>query len=397
MLETGIPQKGERVVRLADGRDFNFQIFIFSAGEQNDKKILAGRAVRIPEKYAVEKQLREANDQLLLLSRAASNAIWEWDIRKDQIFRNESLLDMIGYPFGETSGLEWWIQRIHEDDRQRVDEKVKLAISEKQVSWEESYQFLCKDGSYKHICDRGYIMYDEGVPVKMIGSLQDMTTLKDLENRLTEERMRRQKEISETVIQVQERERNRIGHELHDNVNQILTTVMLFVNMLNAEKESEKQVKSKIHEYVCLSIEEIRKLSRELVEPKMKEAGLIESIRLLIEDIHISNALRINFSFDSEVELTTNAKKVTLFRIVQEQLKNILKHSKASEARIGLLREKNSLCLSISDNGVGFDANQTYRGIGLSNIHERTRFYNGNVEIQSTAGEGCKLYISIPA
>ena len=240
-------------------------------------------------------------------------------------------------------------------------------------------------------------MYDEGVPVKMIGSLQDMTTLKDLENRLTEERMRRQKEISETVIQVQERERNRIGHELHDNVNQILTTVMLFVNMLNAEKESEKHVKSKIHEYVCLSIEEIRKLSRELVEPKMKEAGLIESIRLLIEDIHISNALRINFSFDSEVELTTNAKKVTLFRIVQEQLKNILKHSKASEARIGLLREKNSLCLSISDNGVGFDANQTYRGIGLSNIHERTRFYNGNVEIQSTAGEGCKLYISIPA
>jgi signal transduction histidine kinase len=304
---------------------------------------------------------------------------------------------MIGYPIENTRGLAWWLQRIHPEDRERVTEKVKLTAESKQLSWEDSYRFKCADDSYKHIRDRGFIFYENELPVKMIGSLQDISDLKDLENRLTEEIITKQKEISELVIQGQERERTRIGHELHDNINQILTTIKLFMEMINPAKEDEKEIKKKVVDYLLTAIEEIRKLSKELVVPRLKENGLVESIRSLIDDIHIAQVMKISFTHDFDNELLNAGKKVTLFRIVQEQLKNILKYSQASEANIYLQCKNGEVQLTIKDNGVGFDPAHTYQGIGLSNIHERTKFYNGFVNIQSAKGQGCTLTVTMPA
>ena len=90
-------------------------------------------------------------------------------------------------------------------------------------------------------------------------------------------------------------------------------------------------------------------------------------------------------------------KKVTLFRIVQEQLKNIIKHSQASKVDIYLENKEGNTQLMIKDNGIGFDTKQTHSGIGLSNIYERTRFYNGTVDIQTSPGNGCTIVVTIPA
>jgi signal transduction histidine kinase len=231
----------------------------------------------------------------------------------------------------------------------------------------------------------------------MIGSLQDITNLRDLENQLVAEKLERQKEISETVIRVQEKERTRIGHELHDNVNQLLSTTKLLVDMLKPTGDEEIQIKAKSTDYILMAIEEIRKLSKELVAPQLKENGLIDSIRVLIDDIHLATPLKIRFTHDQDCDLASQGKKVTLFRIVQEQLKNILKHSQATHVDIYLQSRDEEIQLTVRDNGVGFDAAQTHRGIGLSNIYERTRFYNGTVEIDSTPGKGCTIEVAIPA
>jgi signal transduction histidine kinase len=105
--------------------------------------------------------------------------------------------------------------------------------------------------NYKPMRDKGYVVYENGLPIKMIGSLQDVTDLKNLENKLMEEKLARQKEISETVIRVQERERTRIGHELHDNVNQILSTVRMFVDMLTPSGKEEQILKRKALNISC--------------------------------------------------------------------------------------------------------------------------------------------------
>lgn len=396
VLKTGQPVEFIEKAKWADGTDFIFHVNIFPIEGFHGRKRVGGNAVNLSEKYAVEKQLREANDRLLLLSRATSDAIWEWDMQTGYVFRNDALMDMVGYHVEATKGLSWWLRRIHPEDRNRVTDKIKEATDKGQHSWEDRYHFKCADGTYKYIQDRGFVVYENGLPVKMIGSLQDITDLKELENQLMEEKLERQKEISETVIRAQEKERTRLGHELHDNVNQILSTTKLFVDLLTPSSKEEKEIKTKSIEYILMAIEEIRKLSRDLVAPQLKGDGLVDSIRTLVDDIHLSNVVRIKFTHDNENDLLSPGKKVTLFRIVQEQLKNIIRHSQATQVDIFLQCKDARTQLVIKDNGCGFDPTQTARGIGLSNIYDRTRFYNGTVDIQTSTGNGCTLSIIIP-
>jgi PAS domain S-box-containing protein len=397
VLETGLPVETVEKIKWADGTNSIFHVNIFPVQGVNGKKMVGGHAINLTDRYAVEKQLREANDRLLLLSRTTSDAIWEWDMQSGHIFRNDALMDMIGYQQENAKGLSWWLRRIHPEDRNRVTDTIKDATDKGKHSWEEEYRFKCADDIYKYIHDRGYVVYENGLPVKMIGSLQDVSGLKDLQYKLTEEKLERQREISETVIKVQEKERTRFGHELHDNVNQILSTVKLFADMLTPATKEEKKIKAKIIEYVMMAIDEIRKLSKELVVPQLHGEGLVKSIRKMVDDIHLSKSIKIKFTHDHENDLLTNGKKVTLFRIVQEQMKNILIHSNARHVDIYLHCKEGNTQLIIKDDGIGFNPKQTHQGIGLSNIYERTRFYNGNVDIQTSPGKGCTLTVTIPS
>jgi PAS domain S-box-containing protein len=396
VFETGTPIKFVEKVKFADGTKYVSHINIFPVSGLNGKKLIGGHAVNLPDTSRIETELREANERLLILNRATTNAIWEWDMQTGRIFRNEALMEMIGYQPDDSKGLSWWLRRIHMEDRNRVSDKVKEATETYQHSWQEEYRFKCADGQYKHIQDKGFVIYENGLPIKMIGSLHDVSALKELENKLADEKLQRQKEISETVIKVQERERTRIGHELHDNINQILSTTLLFVDMLTPGSKEQKQLKGKGVEYLKMAIEEIRKLSKELVIPQFKDHSLVESIQALIDDIHIAHTIKIKFTHDLESDLLSSGKKITVFRVVQEQLKNILKHSDAKKADILLQAKNNDLQLVIKDDGVGFDSKLTHQGIGLSNIYERVSFYEGKVDIKTAPRKGCMITVTLP-
>lgn len=394
-------EKGDTVnlvekLKWADGTTFIFHISIFPFQDTSGKRMLGGHAVNVEEKYAAEKQLRETNERLLLLSRASANSIWEWDMQTGYIFRNDALMDMIGYPQEETKGLSWWLRRIHPEDRNRVSDKVKEVTDIGKQSWEDEYRFKCADGSYKHMLDKGFVVYENGLPVRMIGSLQDVSDMKKLESELVEEKIRHQQEISETAIRVQEKERTRIGHELHDNVNQILSTTKLFVDLLTPGSEEEKLIKEKSVGYLLLAIEEIRKLSRELVTPELQESGLVKSIRALVDDLRATTNMNIRFTHDSDADILEYGKQVSLFRVIQEQLKNIVTHSQARTVDILLQRKEDEIFLLIRDDGKGFNIKQSSKGIGISNIYKRARYYNGNVTLQSAPGEGCVLELRLP-
>lgn len=396
VLETGKHLETTEKVKWTDGSGFAFRISLFPIAGLDGRKLLGGHAVNVAEKYAAEKQLRETNERLLLFSRASSNAIWEWDMQTGYIFRNDQLMDMIGYPQEETRGLSWWLRRIHPEDRNRVSDTVKEITDTGKQSWEQEYRFKCADGNYKHMLDKGFVVYENGLPVRMIGSLQDITNVKALQDELLREKLAHQKDISETVIRVQEKERTRIGHELHDNVNQILSTAKLFVDMLTPVNGEEAELKKKSIDYLLLAIEEIRKLSRELVTPQLTSKTLVESIQQLIDDVQLTGTIKIRFIYDHDIEMMSPGKRVTIFRIVQEQVKNILKYSNATEADILLHCRNNVLELVVKDNGVGFDPSKTRKGIGLSNINQRVQFYEGEVLIQASPGNGCTLKVTIP-
>jgi len=395
VLESGIPVELNHKVKWADGSNFICHINIFPIESNSAKRLLGGQAVIIPDNDKLKHELHQANERLLHLSRATTDAIWEWDMQTGNIFRNETLMAMIGYQVDNSRGLSWWLRRIHPEDRNRVADSVRDATESQHQSWQEEYRFKCADGSYKQMRDKGFVVYENGLPVKMIGSLTDISYQRELEDKLADEKILQQKKVSETVIHMLEKERSRIGHELHDNVNQLLSTSKLFIDVLQPTAD-QLQLKEKSINYLLMAIEEIRNLSKELVAPQMNHGSLVDAIGALVDDINLAG--KIHFSFINTLDDTdvSVGKRTTLFRIVQEHIKNIIKHSGASETNIILGATDGQIRLLIRDNGKGFDPQQTYRGIGLASIYERTRFYNGKADIQSIPGNGCVLNVSIP-
>jgi len=396
VLQTGLPLETVEEARSADGTLTIFRLNLFLADDTPGKKLVAGIATDISEKKKIEKNLDLAWKRITQLNNITSDAIWEWDMLSGGVTRNQKMMELTGYFPENEKGLSWWLSLIHSEDRDLLTEILKEVTDKNLQSWQTEYRFLCADGEYRNMHDRGFVIYENGMPVKMIGSLQDVTDEKLMQNLLLEERMRQYRIISENTMRVQEQERTRFGRELHDNVNQILSTIQLFVGMLTPANDDEKDIKQKTIEYTRLAIEEIRKLSREMITPQLDRGMLAENIRKIIVDIELSTDLKIKFTHDHEIELLSPGMKTTLFRMIQEQLKNILKYSKATRVEIFLQCNNNKVQLIVKDNGVGFDNKKIVSGVGLSGIRDRAKFYNGTAEIQSATGEGCLLEVNIP-
>jgi signal transduction histidine kinase len=214
-----------------------------------------------------------------------------------------------------------------------------------------------------------------------------------LGDRLAEEEKKYQRLLTEQMIAVQEREREWIGRELHDNVSQVLTSVKLFLEM--ASKEDDNPLIPKSMHLVNNCISEIRNLSHQLSAPTLGTRSLIDSINALIETVAFTTGLQ--FSFDHR-EYTTGimGQKLALYRILQEQINNIVKHAKATKVWITLSNVDGNVRLTVRDNGKGFDASTQKNGMGLNNIISRATVFDGHVRMETAPGNGFLLVVEIP-
>jgi len=226
----------------------------------------------------------------------------------------------------------------------------------------------------------------------------DVTERIQLENELNEQRVTRQRQITEAVIVAQEKERTEIGKELHDNVNQILGASNLYINTAMTDEDMRQELLERSTELVSNAINEIRKISKSLITPGLREIGLIESIEDIIDDMRlVKDDLSIELDLQNIAEeQIEDRRKLALFRMVQEQLNNIVKHARATRVLIRLSIEGADIVLTVTDNGVGFDVSRHRKGVGITNIISRAELFNGTVEIQSAPGEGCTLSVGLP-
>jgi signal transduction histidine kinase len=224
-----------------------------------------------------------------------------------------------------------------------------------------------------------------------------ISDIQALENRLAEEKKQHDNELARTIVQVLEKERSHLGHELHDNINQLLAVSKIFLESIQDQDEENKMLKDKAMDSLLLAMEEIRKLAKAKVAPQLKHNGLIESINCLVNDINSSGLFLLVFdNCNCNLEGLTQEKKIMLFRIVQEQINNIIKYSKAKNVTITLTHISNIVELSITDDGVGFDTRAVKNGVGLPGIFERVENYHGKVSLKSAPGRGCSLTVHIP-
>lgn len=359
--------------------------------DENGKKIEYGYAEIITEKKEAEIQMVNAIERYEFLSRATTDTIWDWDIVNNKMIYNEGIINVFGYkPSEDFNVVGWWNEKIHPDDLPQVTESMNNFIANRVQKFKLNYRFRCADGSYKHIFDRAFQILDEnGHPIRIIGSMQDNT------HHVMEEAR-----ISKAIIDAQEDERLFIGQELHDNINQILTGSLLALGLAEMAKDDIVK-RSKFIEsargYIGNAVDEIRKLSHQLVPANTENDSLKDIIESLLISINPDNRFNISLDYqESTLPSIPYATQINLYRILQEQSKNILKYAEASSIEVSIIVSENWVKMRIFDNGKGFDTRTLKKGIGLTNIKKRAESQQGHFFLNSAPGKGCEIKVEIP-
>jgi signal transduction histidine kinase len=214
-----------------------------------------------------------------------------------------------------------------------------------------------------------------------------------LSERLVAEKEKYQRLLTEQVIAVQEREREWIGRELHDNVSQVLTTVKLYLEL--AAKENHHPLIPQSMHLINDSITEIRNLSHQLSAPPLGTRSLIDSIQALVETMTITNKLDITFDHSGYTSVVMS-QKLALYRMEQEQINNIVKHAEATRVWITLSNRDGKVILTVKDNGKGFERKNKRNGMGINNIISRAQVFDGQVHLKTAPQKGCALTVILP-
>lgn len=394
------------IIVLSGLSDTQLALDIITEGAQDylvkgefDEKLLAKSIRYSIERKKILQKVIENYERYNTLIKATNDTIWDWDLRTNEILWNEGISQVFGFKANEVQNtIEWHTAQIHPDDRERVLATIDQCLHEGLEQWQEEYRYRCADGGYRIVYDRGNILRnDQQKPYRMIGAMLDVTERKKMQEELVRNQIETQKLITRITIQTQEQERREIGSELHDNINQILATAKLCVDMAINEEDIRKELLYKSYDNISKAINEIRSLSKTLVPPSLGDIGLKEALLEMIENITVSPDLKIKIKAnDQHIESLSNNKKLIIYRIVQEQVNNIVKHSQATQAEIELKTNSHKVMLAIKDNGIGFDPKKKGRGIGLHNIMSRVEMQNGKMDLTSAPGQGCVLKIDIP-
>jgi two-component system sensor histidine kinase UhpB len=210
-------------------------------------------------------------------------------------------------------------------------------------------------------------------------------------------------DLSGRLINAQEDERARIARDLHDDLSQQLAGVAIIMSGLECKVgkpgvEAEiEQAFATLHERTAAAATAVRNLSHELHPGVLKHAGLTATLRAHCAEIERHRQVTVTFNPGDGLDSLDSGVALCLFRVVQEALTNVLRHARARTICVSLMTTAESVELNVVDDGVGFVASERTRsGLGLRSIHERVRFIQGNVSVDSRPGEGTRVLVRIP-
>ncbi|MFN8291886.1 MAG: MEDS domain-containing protein [Chitinophagaceae bacterium] len=281
-------------------------------------------------------------------------------------------------------------------DRQILfTDRAQRAVKGEQISFETRYDLENESSLWYHI--RLLPIPDNEKEIfGFVLACTDITERKLLENQLERERMEKQLEITNAVISAEEKERQEIGRELHDNIQQILASSRMFISMVkkNDISESGYSYLQQTDQMILSAINEIRNLSHSMITPFMEKTTLKEAIEKVVFNTTSTSGIKINMEVVGLNEEKLSEKlRLTTYRIIQEQFNNILKYAKATKVLLKIVQDYEKLTLTIQDNGIGFDMSKKPTGIGLMNIKTRASLFNGEVTIRSSPGQGFELSV----
>jgi PAS domain S-box-containing protein len=361
----------------------------------NGETMVGGWAMEITEETRLQEQLTHSIERYSYVNEATHDAIYDWDVATNIVYRGKGFALLFGYhePYVP---LDFRFSRIHPNDLTEVKQTYLSALTDESIKrWKIKYRFQDAKGSYKNVVDKAFIVRENGKAVKVIGALQDITEYNQLQEKLVSQEESKKRQIVRSIIETQEKERRQISVELHDNVNQILSSCKLMLEVAKDNIDKAPLLTEKSYQSIKLAIEEIKKISHNLNPSAVEDFGLKEAITEMVGKLNASGKLSITFRFEHEGKKTSikSEDKIAIYRIIQEQLNNISTHANARKVLIDLHIQSGEVHLIIEDDGKGFHPEKVRKGIGLKNIHHRVEYYHGKISLETERNKGCKMKI----
>jgi PAS domain S-box-containing protein len=344
------------------------------------------------ELQASEAALRESERRMTMATDAARLGMWIWDIRSGQVWMTDHCRGLLGFPPDAVVDNDAFLHRLHPDDRATQEVLIRRAI-ESSAPFRTEYRVVLPDGSLRWIGAHGRSDVDEtGHAIRTLGICIDIS-----EQRNAEEAAR---ELGGRLINAQEDERRRIARDLHDDLNQRLALLSVEMELLGrsqTQRDSAALVEHLTSQIRDLS-SDVHKLSYQLHPAKLDQLGLVTAARGWCRDVAAQSSVPIEFIADGVPDDLPADVGLCLFRLIQEALRNVVRHSGATSASVELSADSAGLRLLVTDQGRGFDpaAAATTGGLGLVSMQERVRLLRGAMVVHSRPGGGTSVVAHVP-
>ncbi len=366
------------------GEEFPLELSL-SSWKTGEERFFSAIIRDVTERKQAEQALRESEETFRLL---AENALVGIALIQDGRYRyvNPALLEITGYSRGELLG-EPLRQVVHPSDWPHVQKQIEKRIAGEAEEVRYEARIRTKSGETRYIEASGTRITYQGEPA-VIGTIQDVTE---------------QRRLQQEMLRIQEKERRRLGQDLHDSLASQLTAANIKLGLLSNKSSTEAtDAISEIQRLIEEGAGEVRRLSRGLSPAGLPEGDLLSALEALAEnteDARFSSRSLPTEEETSDETFQLNAEVAThLYRIAQEAVNNARKYAEATEIVIHLERADDTVALTVEDDGIGFDLEEiSEEGLGLRSMRHRAELLGADLTVDSAPGEGTRIHCRLPA
>ena len=353
--------------------------------------VLARQAADLIERTLAEGALRESEERFRLIANSAPVMIWMSDTDNEISYLNQTWLDYAGRP-SDAAVEKLRAMVLHPDEAERCREVYEKAFEQREP-FQLEHRLRRHDGEYRWVVTAGVPRYNaDGTFVGYIGTSVDIT-----ERKLAEAALASQK-----LIEAHEEEKTRIARELHDDISQRITLLALHLAILKqglpaSATDLEQEIGDMDRQIGDLA-SDIQALSHGLHPARVELLGLRAAVTGFCEELSNRHDVTIDVHFENIPEGLPPGVSLCLYRVLQEALQNVLKHSVSRRALVSLSGQINAVRLTVKDSGPGFDPHEAMRGrgLGLTSMKERLKVVGGQLSIHSARGHGTTIHAIAP-
>lgn len=382
-------------------KDGNRRPYYFKASrlEIDNKQSLIGTGIDVSALKEAQKELEESEEKYRLLFRNSPLPMWVYETNSYQVLDvNEAAIMHYGYSKEEFMELDLLSIKPEQDTGRFIAESKKYQPG---IRRSGIWKHKKKDGTFIDVEINSHDILYNNIPGRLLVAMDVTAKLKnEAEIKRTSDQLR---QLAGYLNNIREEERTHIAREIHDELGQHLTVLKMDVSWLNKKigAEASAPVKQKIKDLLEMldgTVKTVRRIASDLRPSLLDDLGLVAAMEWQLEEFEKRSDIKTIFSNDvSNMELAEDI-KTGLFRIFQESLTNVARHSDAKEVKVNLWQDVDGISLDITDNGKGFDkfATTATKKLGILGMNERALMMGGVFETISELGKGTTVSVKIP-